>query len=168
MLIAGIFGNYIGQLERRQFVPRPRREVFAFFSDAANLEALTPTYMKFHILTPRPIVMRQGTLIDYELKLFGIRFHWRTLIEQFEPETRFVDVQLKGPYRRWHHEHAFQEASGGTWVIDRVDYEMPLGPLGRIAHMLSVRRSLKQIFDFRAEKMTEMFASDDRAARVEA
>ena len=73
-----------------------------------------------------------GTLIDYELKLFGIRFHWQTLIEQFEPEAHFVDVQLTGPYRRWHHEHAFEEAPGGTCVIDRVDYEMPLGPLGRI------------------------------------
>ncbi len=111
--------------------------------------------------------MRPGTLIDYELKLFGIRFHWRTLIEQFEPEARFVDVQLTGPYRRWHHEHSFEESLGGTWVIDHVDYEMPWGPLGRIAHALSVRRSLRQIFDFRAERMRDMFAVDDQAARVE-
>ncbi len=168
MLMAGIFGNYQGRLERRQFVPRPRREVFAFFSDAANLEALTPAFLQFHILTPRPITMRAGTLIDYELKLFGIRFHWQTLIEQFEPEARFVDVQLTGPYRRWHHEHAFEEAPGGTCVIDRVDYEMPLGPLGRIAHALSVRRSLRQIFDYRAAQMRDMFAVDSPTAHVEA
>ncbi|HEY4312884.1 MAG TPA: SRPBCC family protein [Pirellulales bacterium] len=156
----GVFGNYVGRIERRQFVPRPRSEVFAFFSDAANLESLTPEFLAFHILTPRPIAMRPGTLIDYELKLFGIRFHWQTLIEQFEPESRFVDVQLTGPYRRWHHEHRFEEAQGGTWVSDHVDYEMPWGPLGRIAHALAVRRSLKQIFDFRAAKMGELFGAD--------
>jgi ligand-binding SRPBCC domain-containing protein len=154
---AAILSNYVGRLDRRQFIPRPRSEVFGFFADAANLETLTPDFLKFHILTPLPITMRPGTLIDYELTLMGVRFHWQTLIEQFEPELRFVDVQLRGPYRRWHHEHRFEEFEGGTWVIDRVDYEMPLGPLGRMAHALWVARSLEQIFAYRAAKMRELF-----------
>lgn len=155
----GLLGNYVGRIERKQFVPRSRDEVFAFFSNAANLEALTPAFLQFHILTPAPIEMRSGTLIDYELKLFGIRFHWQTLIELFEPNTRFVDVQLTGPYRRWHHEHRFEDAPGGTWIADLVDYEMPFGPVGRIAHGLSVKRSLRTIFDFRAAKIAELFGT---------
>jgi ligand-binding SRPBCC domain-containing protein len=159
MPMAAILGNYVGLLEHRQFIPRPRSEVFAFFSDAANLETLTPDFLKFHILTPRPITMQAGTLIDYELTLMHVRFHWQTLIEQFEPESRFVDIQLRGPYRRWHHEHCFEEADGGTWVIDRVDYEMPFGPLGRVAHALWVARSLKQIFAYREAKMRDLFGA---------
>lgn len=159
MRAMGFFSSYVGHLERRQFVPRPRSAVFAFFSDAANLETLTPAFLKFHILTPRPIAMQPGTRIDYELTLAGIRFHWQSLIEQFEPEARFVDVQLRGPYRRWHHEHIFEEDAGGTWVIDRVDYEMPLGLLGRAVHALWVKRSLAGIFAFRAVKMQELFGS---------
>ena len=88
-------------LEREQFVARPRSEVFAFFADAANLERLTPRSLHFEIGTTLPIDMRRGTLIDYRIALFGIRLRWRTLIEAFEPETRFVDVQLQGPYRVW-------------------------------------------------------------------
>ncbi len=103
--------------------------------------------------------MRQGTLIDYELTLARIRFHWQTLIQEFEAESRFVDVQQRGPYRRWHHEHLFEEDADGTWVIDRVDYEMPLGLLGRMAHALWVRRSLDRIFAFRAAKMHELFGA---------
>jgi hypothetical protein len=106
--------------------------------------------------------MRSGTLIDYQLKLFGIRFQWRTLIESFEPEARFVDIQITGPYRRWHHVHEFKEVPGGTLIVDRVDYEMPLGSLGHIAHWLSVRWSLKQVFDYRETKIRELFG--DRAA----
>ena len=135
--------------------------MFAFFSNAGNLAALTPDFLQFHIVTPPPIVMRAGTLIDYQLKLFGIRFQWRTLIEAFEPEVRFIDIQVTGPYRRWHHLHEFQDASGGTLIVDRVDYEMPLGPFGHLAHWLSVRRSLKNIFDFRERKIRDLFGVAD-------
>lgn len=152
-----MFSNYVGRIERQQFVPRSRHEVFEFFSAAENLEAITPDFLQFHILTPRPIVMRPGLLIDYTLKLFGIRFHWQTKITEFEPESHFVDIQLRGPYRRWHHRHEFQEVAGGTLVIDTVDYEMPFGPLGRLVHRLSVRRSLRQIFDYRAQKIAQVF-----------
>jgi ligand-binding SRPBCC domain-containing protein len=144
-------------LERTQLIPRPRPEVFAFFADAHNLERITPPTLHFRICTPSPIEMRAGTLIDYRLSLFGVPFRWRTLIEAFEPETRFVDVQLQGPYRRWHHAHAFEDAPGGTLMRDRVEYELPLGPLGGLAHALLVRRQLRAIFDHRREAIARLF-----------
>ncbi len=154
-----MLGNYVGRLERQQFIPRPRHEVFAFFSAVENLDTITPDFLQFHILTPRPIVMQSGLVMDYELKLFGIRCHWQSKITEFAPESHFVDDQLRGPYRRWHHVHQFQEVEGGTLVIDHVDYEMPFGPLGRLVHWLSVRRSLRQIFDYRAQKVEQIFST---------
>jgi ligand-binding SRPBCC domain-containing protein len=137
-------------LERSQLVPRPRAEVFAFFADARNLERLTPGFLSFKILTPDPIEMRPGTLIDYRLSLFGIGFRWRTEIVVFEPGIRFVDVQLRGPYQRWHHAHGFADApGGGTLIEDRVEYQLPLGPLGELAWALVVRRQLDTIFEHR-------------------
>jgi ligand-binding SRPBCC domain-containing protein len=136
-------------LEQAQLVPRPRAEVFAFFADAGNLERLTPPFLHFEILTPGPIAMRPGTLIDYRLSLFGLPFAWRTRIEVFEPGVRFVDVQLRGPYRRWRHTHTFADAPGGTQIGDRVEYALPLGPLGELAHALLVRRQLDAIFSHR-------------------
>lgn len=136
-------------LERTQLVPRPRGQVFAFFADAHNLERITPGFLRFRIVTPGPIAMRQGTLIDYRLSLFGVPFGWRTLIERYEPDERFVDVQLAGPYRRWRHTHVFEDAPGGTRMLDRVEYQLPLGPLGALAYALMVRRRLEIIFDHR-------------------
>jgi ligand-binding SRPBCC domain-containing protein len=147
-------------LEREQFVARPRSEVFAFFADAANLERLTPSSLRFEIKTPPPIEMRPGTLIDYRIRLFGIGLRWRTLIEAFEPEARFVDVQLKGPYRLWRHTHEFIDAPGGTVVRDRVEYEMPLGLLGELARVVFVERQLGAIFDFRRESIQKLFGAE--------
>ena len=145
-------------LERNQRVATPRAEVFEFFADAANLEAMTPNGLGFKILTPQPIEMRAGARIDYKITLHHIPMTWHTLIEQYEPEDRFVDVQLKGPYAVWRHTHTFADApGGGTELGDRVTYELPFGPLGEIAHRLFVKRQLKQIFDFRARIMTERF-----------
>ena len=144
-------------LECEQVVSRPRSEVFAFFADAANLERLTPRSLRFKIKSALPIDMHAGTLIDYEIALFGIGFGWRTLIETFVPETQFVDVQLRGPYRHWRHSHEFLETPGGTLVRDRVEYEVPLGPLGELARILFVDRQLRTIFDFRREAIDEIF-----------
>ena len=137
------------RLRRSQLVARPLPEVFAFFADAGNLEAITPPTLRFEILTPHPIAMRAGTLIDYRLRLFGIPFHWRTRIETFEPDVRFTDVQVRGPYRRWHHLHQFFATADGTQVVDTVDYVLPLGPVGALAHALFVRLMLDHIFDYR-------------------
>jgi ligand-binding SRPBCC domain-containing protein len=144
-------------LQREQLVARPRAQVFAFFADAANLEKLTPTSLRFQIRSQLPIEMRAGARIDYRISLFGLPFRWRTVIEAFEPEVRFVDVQAAGPYRYWHHTHEFSDAPGGTLVRDRVEYELPLGPLGEIARALFVNRQLRQIFDFRRAAISKAF-----------
>jgi ligand-binding SRPBCC domain-containing protein len=146
-------------LERSQLVPRPRAEVFAFFADARNLERLTPGFLRFQILTPDPIEMRPGTLIDYRLSLFGVGFGWRTEIEAFVPGERFVDVQLRGPYARWHHTHTFTDAPGGTLIGDRVEYALPLGPLGELAWQLAVRRQLETIFEHRRRIIEAMWGA---------
>lgn len=144
-------------LERTQIVPRPRAEVFPFFAEAANLERLTPPSLGFKILTPQPITMRAGTTIDYRIKLSGVPMRWRSLIAAFEPGERFVDLQLAGPYAHWHHTHTFRDVPGGTEVGDRIEYALPLGPLGRAAHAVFVRRQLRTIFDYRERVMREMF-----------
>jgi ligand-binding SRPBCC domain-containing protein len=146
-------------LERSQLVPAPRAEVFAFFGDAWNLEAITPQFLRFRVTTPGPIPMAPGALIDYRLSLYGVGFRWRTRIEIWEPGVRFVDVQLSGPYRRWRHTHTFEDAPGGTRVLDRVEYELPLGPLGHLAHAVFVRRALARIFDHRRARIAERFGA---------
>ena len=147
------------QLDRVQTIARPRAEVFQFFSQASNLEKLTPAFLKFRILTPEPIEMKEGTLIDYRLKLYGWPVHWRTRIERFEPEDCFVDMQLRGPYRYWEHLHEFRDVPGGTQMRDHVQYELPLGVLGDVARGLFVRRSLERIFDFRIRAVEEVFGA---------
>lgn len=138
-------------LEREQVLPRPRAEVFAFFARPENLEVLTPPFLRFRILTPNPVPMAEGTLIDYQIRLFGIPMRWRTLIEAVEPQVRFVDVQVRGPYALWRHTHTFEECGEGTRIVDRVQYTLPLGAVGRLAHALWVRRTLERIFDYRRE-----------------
>jgi len=146
-------------LTRSQTVNRSLDEVFAFFSDAANLEALTPSFLNFRILTPLPIDMRPGAYIDYQLSLFGIPLRWRTLITEWEPGVRFVDEQEKGPYALWRHTHEFEAQGASTVIRDRVDYRIPLGPLGRIAHALFVRRTLDKVFDYRREVTARLLSA---------
>lgn len=147
------------RLQRTQFVPRARRDVFAFFADASNLERLTPPFLNFRILTPPPIAMRSGTLIDYRLSLHGIPVRWRTRIEEFHDGTSFVDSQLAGPYRRWVHRHEFIDVAGGTEMRDTVDYELPFGPLGVLVRKLFVRKTLERIFDYRNTVVSQIFRS---------
>ncbi len=138
-------------LRREQRLPGSPEQVFPFFADAGNLEAITPPWLGFEVVTPRPIEMRVGALIEYRLRLHGLSIGWLTRIEEWEPGVRFVDVQLAGPYKLWHHTHEFEPApGGGTLMRDSVRYALPLGPLGELAHRLLVRRDLRRIFDFRA------------------
>ncbi len=145
----------IRTLERTQIVQRPLAETFKFFSDARNLKRLTPAFLQFKFLTTPPPVMHPGTVIDYQIRLYGVPVHWRTRIEVVEAPNKFVDVQEKGPYALWRHSHSFTEISvSATEVKDRVEYAMPLGPLGEIAHYLFVARSLEQIFEYRSRELT--------------
>ena len=131
--------------------------MFSFFADAANLERMTPPQLGFTILTPQPIEMKKGARIDYRIKLYGIPMKWKTVIDEYEPDDRFIDVQLKGPYAVWRHTHTFTDVEGGTELGDRVVYELPFGPLGRVVHAAFVRRQLAQIFDYRERVMRELF-----------
>jgi ligand-binding SRPBCC domain-containing protein len=144
------------RLYREQLVRRPRAEVFAFFSDARNLESLTPGFLHFQFLTPPPDRLEPGALIVYQLRLLGIPFRWRTRIETVEEGRIFSDIQLSGPYARWHHLHEFREASGGTVVVDQVEYALPFGPLGWLTQKLFVRRALDRIFDYRRRRIREL------------
>ncbi|MFY3746374.1 SRPBCC family protein [Anaeromyxobacter sp. Red801] len=141
----------IHRLERSQELQRPLDEVFAFYADAANLEAITPPFLHFRVLTPAPIAMRPGARIDYALSLFGVPMRWRTRIAVWEPGVRFVDEQERGPYALWRHTRAFEARGDATVVRDLVEYALPLGPLGTLAHVLFVRRALRAIFDHRRE-----------------
>ncbi|MHC4821012.1 MAG: SRPBCC family protein [Planctomycetota bacterium] len=154
-------------LERTQFLPLPRSEVFAFFSDAGNLERITPEFLRFRILSPMPIEMKPGAEIRYRLQMFGIPFHWKTVIETWDPESSFTDVQEKGPYSLWHHTHEFHAVPGGTLCVDRVRYRLPMGVLGDIAHALFVKRSLRRIFDHRHGVIETLLADAAPAAAVD-
>jgi ligand-binding SRPBCC domain-containing protein len=141
--------------EQRLGPALPPDDVFPFFADAHNLEAITPPWLGFRVVTPRPIDMRAGALIEYRLRLRGVPLRWRTRIAVWDPPRRFVDVQIAGPYRLWHHTHDFEpDGSGGTIMRDTVRYALPLGPLGALAHRLLVRRDLDAIFQFRANYLS--------------
>jgi ligand-binding SRPBCC domain-containing protein len=150
-------------LERKQIVPRPRSETFAFFSDAFNLERITPSFLRFRIVTPAPIKMEAGVVIEYSLALFGAPVYWRTRIESWDPEESFVDSQIKGPYALWRHTHSFEEKGPRqTLMRDLVEYGVPYGALGRIAHALFIERWLKKIFDYRAAMISRLMEAEDK------
>lgn len=141
-------------LQRSAFVPKPVAEVFPFFAKAANLTKITPPWVDFKILTPEPIEMREGTIIDYRIRLRGIPMRWRSEISVWNPPHSFVDEQLKGPYRLWVHEHRFEPMEGGTKITDHIRYAVWGGSL--IERFL-VRPDLKRIFDGRQQRMSELF-----------
>jgi len=144
----------LGSIRRETIVPRSLEETFAFFSDARNLDTLTPPWVGFRILTPVPIEMRPGTLIDYRIRIHGIPIRWLTEITEWEAPHRFVDVQLKGPYQWWHHEHRFESCKEGTRIIDEVEFRAPLYWL---THSLIVERDVGRIFDYRAQALKRAF-----------
>jgi ligand-binding SRPBCC domain-containing protein len=151
----------VSPVHREQIIRRPLDEVFAFFSDAGNLQEITPPFLNFRFLTPLPIEMKPGAVIDYQLSLFKISLKWRTTIESVDPPRSFVDTQARGPYKLWRHTHTFREFTldDGTTAVemyDDIDYQISLGPLGRFAHWLFVRRMLDKIFDYRYQRIEEL------------
>jgi ligand-binding SRPBCC domain-containing protein len=147
-----------------QWFPKPVDEVWPFFSDAFNLEEITPPYLRFEILTPKPIEMGVGALIDYRLRLHGVPIKWKTEIAAWEPPHRFIDDQIKGPYKLWRHEHRFIEKDGGTLATDRVEYQLPGGPLAVLANAAIVQRDVHGIFAFRQVRLAERFGSAETAS----
>jgi ligand-binding SRPBCC domain-containing protein len=137
-----------------QWLPLPRDRVFGFFSDAFNLERITPDLLRFRVLTPAPIEMCAGALIDYRLSLRGLPMRWRSEITEWEPPSRFADTQRRGPYREWHHTHTFEERDGGTFVTDAVRYRL-IGPglLTRAVNTLLVAPDIRRIFAFRHDAL---------------
>lgn len=144
------------QFQTELWLPRPRAEVFSFFADGRNLGRITPPWVNFEVLTPGPIPMRAGTLIDYRFTVRGIPLRWRTEIAEWDPPRRFVDVQLRGPYTLWRHTHAFEERDGGTLCGDLVRYR-PRG--GALMDWLFVRRDLGRIFRYRQKQLREIFGA---------
>ncbi len=142
----------------QQDVPRSRSEVFAFFSNPANLECLTPPWLHFHILTPEPLPRGEGALFEYRLRVRGLPLRWRTLIEEWREGERFVDRQVRGPYALWHHTHLFEILpDGGTRITDRVRYRAPFGLFGRLATLLYLQRDIGRVFEFRRKVIEELF-----------
>lgn len=148
-------GTY--RLRAEIWLPRRREEIFDFFADAVNLETITPPLLRFQVETPRPIAMHVGSLIDYRLRLHGFPIRWRTEITGWEPPFRFVDEQVRGPYRFWRHRHTFVDHEGGTLVTDEVDYAVPGGGL---VHALAVKGDIRKIFEYRERRMIELFPHD--------
>ncbi len=153
-------GKRVYVLEKEQFVPLPVSTAWQFFSDAHNLARITPPWMGFVVKTEGPVVMDVGTTIDYRIKVLKLPMRWRSRISAWEPGRRFADVMLKGPYRSWHHVHTFVERDGGTLIRDRIEYSLPMGPLGALAHRLFVRRQLEGIFAYRREAVSRLLAGD--------
>jgi ligand-binding SRPBCC domain-containing protein len=146
-------------LTAEQWFPRPIEELFAFFADAHKLDELTPPWLRFAIVTPRPIDMHLGTLIDYRIRLKGLPMRWRTRISAWDPPHRFADEQLKGPYALWLHEHVFEPSDGGTLMRDTVTYALPVAwiPGAGLVHARMVRPDLARIFAYRREAMARKF-----------
>ena len=152
------------RLTARIVVPRSIGEVFEFFADAGNLDLLTPSWVRFHILTPMPVTMREGLLLDYRLRIRGIPVTWQSEITAWEPPNRFVDEQRRGPYRYWVHEHLFRPKGSDTEVIDRVDYAV-LG--GALVHRLFVKGDVSSIFRYRQQRLMQVFQAQPELKRPE-
>jgi hypothetical protein len=149
----------IHTLRREQLLDAPANAVFAFFADARNLEAITPPLLRFSVVTPAPIDMSVGTFIQYRLRWHGVPIRWDTLIQAWEPPRRFVDVQVRGPYRLWHHTHEVQALDGGRSLMrDTIRYAIGFGPVGALARGLIVRRDLETIFDYRARRVPALLS----------
>ena len=145
------------ELKRNQFIPQPIDIVFSFFSKPENLEIITPKNLHFSILTSMPINMKTGQVIDYLIRLKGIKIRWSSLITSYEPPHSFVDEQIRGPFSNWIHSHIFKEKNGGTIIIDQIDYSIPFGLIGGIANYIFVEKDLGYIFDYREKAIMDIF-----------
>jgi ligand-binding SRPBCC domain-containing protein len=151
-------------VESRMWLPKPRADVFAFFADPANLVRVAPPSLGLRLLGPPP-AMRAGTTFDMGLRWVGIPLRWRVFVREYDPPYRFLDVQVRGPYARWEHRHIFLSEAEGTTVEDRIVYRLPLGALGKLAHVLFVQRQLQAMWRYRRRKISELLAPVSDAPR---
>ena len=147
----------VSTFHREQRIPAPLLEVFSFFSEARNPDRITPPWLHFKVLNQTDRELKTGTLIHYELAWHGIPMRWTTRIEEWRPPMRFVDIQLKGPYRLWRHTHSFEACDGGTLIKDTVQYAVPAGVLGALFARWLVRRDVERIFEYRAKQIGAIF-----------
>ena len=148
-------------LEFEQFIDLPIEDVFNFFSKPENLSLITPPRLRFDILTPTPLEMKEGQLIDYSLTImYFIKLHWRTLITKYDPPHEFIDEQMKGPYNFWHHTHKFKKVDGGVEISDKVIYSIPMGIIGRFLHFLWIKRDLEKIFSHRKKVINDLLVNN--------
>jgi ligand-binding SRPBCC domain-containing protein len=155
------------QLKTKQFVKTDIATCWDFFSDPKNLSKITPQSMGFIVRTELPDKMYEGLMIEYTVRpMLGIPMNWITEIKTVKNHSFFVDEQRKGPYRIWHHEHHFKEVEGGVEMTDIVSYELPLGILGRLMHPILVKNKLKEIFDYRRQKVDELFIDREISNKV--
>ena len=177
--LAGSSANREGRYHRGMYyeltdhfvVKSTLADTWAFFGDAMNLPKITPPWMGFHVLTPAPIDMHTGTLIDYKVKVMGLPVKWRTRIIDWSPPRQFIDLQLRGPYTLWHHQHTFEQVDDGTACTDRVTYKVPAGGIGRLMNRFLIRKQLKEIFEYRSKIIDQTFGivrviQDVQIARV--
>ena len=134
------------ELTKTQVINSSMDNVFDFFSKPENLKAITPEKLSFKILTPTPITMGKGTVIDYTIRLFKIPVHWRTLITKYDPPHEFIDEQMKGPYNFWHHTHKFKKVDGGVEISDKVIYSIPMGIIGQFLHFFMDKKRFGKNF----------------------
>ena len=153
-------------LKRKQSFALSLQDVFEFFGKPENLEKITPRSVGFYILTPRPIKMKTGTVLDYTIRLFGIPIRWTTLITEYDPPNKFSDVALRGPYSFWFHTHTFKTDNNETIMKDEVRYALPFGFIGRLAHFLWVKRQLNYIFDYRAQVISDILEGKNLSATI--
>lgn len=140
-----------------QWVPNKIEEVFHFFTEAKNLEKITPPHLNFNILKSSTENIEKGTLIDYKLKLYGIPLRWKTKISDYSHNKMFIDEQLKGPYKQWIHTHSFQEQDNGTLIIDQVRYIIPFNFLGNLLLGKFIQNDINKIFNYRKQVITDIF-----------
>jgi|1186.fasta_scaffold577426_1 ligand-binding SRPBCC domain-containing protein len=151
---------HVYRLECEMLARRSPEEVFSVFQDPYNLAKITPPSLSFRVTSKQKVVMHKGAEIEYSIKWLGFPMSWRTVIAEYEPPLEFVDEQASGPYALWRHRHTFIPTSDGVRVADRVDYALPLGPLGRVAHEMVVGKQLRAIFRYRQAKLSELFGND--------
>ena len=145
-------------LKRTSTIPGDMDSVFCFFENPHNLKEITPPWLSFRVKSATDEVMRQGTRISYTIRWLGLSMRWESLIAEYEKNVRFADEMIHGPYKSWYHVHRFRAVPDGIEMSDRVDYELPLGPLGGLAHRIMVRRQLEAIFDYREERIRQIFS----------